>query len=183
MKYILVFFIIILSAAKVFAEYEFQTLYVNTFFNPNIIQIENSFKNILKEYPETTAYTRVPRGLIISIRESELFNNGDYKIKQSGYKILDSIASVLEQFENRCVIESHSDEPISETSDYREDWEITIMRANEITDYLTKCRKIKRDRVFPLGFGEIMPFKENVSRTGFNDSRIDFVVIDYEYKR
>lgn len=173
----------LIVSAKTFAECEFQTFYVNTFFNPNIVQIENSFKRLLSDYPETVRYTRVPRGLIVSISEKELFNKGDYRIKCSGYKILDAVVAVLSQFDNRCVVESHSDENIPDDTAYSSDWEITIMRANEVTAYIMKCGKISRDRIFPLGFGEIMPFKENVSRSGFEDSRIDFVIIDYELKR
>ena len=59
-----------------------------------------------------------------------------------------------------------------------------MARANNIADYLIYCGKIPTERVFPLGFGELMPFKENVSNkiTGF-DKRIDFVIFDYEYER
>lgn len=169
--------------AACFAECDVQTIYINTSFNPNIIQIENAFKSVLAPNSHIVAYTKVPRGLIVSVAESVLFNKGDYRVKESGFALLDVIAGVLSQFDNRCVVESHTDEAISPQAQYSADWEISIMRANEITDYVVKKGKIKRGRIFPLGFGEIMPFKENVSKSGFQDSRVDFVIIDYELKR
>ena len=46
------------------------------------------------------------------------------------------------------------------------------------------CRKVPFEKVFPMGFGELMPFKDNVSnnKKGF-DNRVDFVIIEYEAKR
>lgn len=183
MRYLFLFIIIIFIGVKSFAVCNIQTLYASSTFNPDIIQIENLFRKLMYDNQNNTAYTRVPRGLIVSIAESELFEKGKYKIKNSGYKIIDAIITVLNHFPNPCVVESHTDEKLSSVDGYQEDWEISVMRANEITDYIVKHGKISRDRIFPLGFGEMMPFKENVSREGFMDNRVDFVIIDYKLNR
>ena len=89
----------------------------------------------------------------------------------------------MQKYKNNCVVESHTDENISANNLYSEDWEISIARANAIADYLVKVGQIPSDRIFPLGFGEMMPFKENVSKKGFRDRRIDFVIFDYHVTR
>ena len=166
-----------------YADCAVQTLYVHSIFNPDIIQLENSFRAALGNNKTVVAYTKVPRGLIVSIEESMLFNKGSVQIRQDGYKILDCFVAVLSQFDNRCVVESHTEENFSENSEYKEDWEISIRRANAISDYLVNKGKLAQERIFPLGFGEFMPYKETVSKIGFFDNRIDFVIIDYDYKR
>lgn len=131
----------------------------------------------------SAAFTKVPRGLIVSVEESVFFKNGDINIKPQAYELLDGISAVLNKFENRCVIESHTDEPVNPDSIYKENWEISLQRSNKIADYLVRTGKVKKERIFPVGFGEIMPFKENVAEKPFSDSRIDFVIIDYALKR
>lgn len=159
-----------------------QTLYVSTTFDTQMIQIQNAFTQVLPQ-KETIVFTKVPRGLILSIAEEEFFSPLDYNIKPDGKQLLNSIILVLQELTNDCVIESHTDETIPHESEYNYDWELSIRRANNIAAYIVKNGKINPSRVFPLGFGEIMPFKENVSPKGFQDKRVDFVIFDYEIKR
>ena len=183
MKYFLPIILIIIFPVKIFAAENLQNLYASTFFSPEIIQIENVFKSIVKGCDGSVVYTRVPRGLIVSVAQSQLFDNDKTEIKKCGLLVLNAVIQVMKTFNNKCVIESHTDETLPADSPYKEDWEVTIIRANKIADYLVKIGKIPPERIFPLGFGEYMPFKENVSKTGFTDSRIDFVIIDYELNR
>ncbi len=159
-----------------------QSLYLSAYYDTHINQIHKDFLDVL---PHTHAiiYTRVPRGLILSVAEEEIFNPSSYLIKKSGTQILNPIISVLQKYKNNCVVESHTDENISANNLYSEDWEISIARANAIADYLVKVGQIPSDRIFPLGFGEMMPLKENVSKQGFRDRRIDFVIFDYHVTR
>lgn len=159
-----------------------QNLYLGNVFEYQLQEIKNTFYNVLPK-DNTIAYTEVPRGLILSIDETKFFYSGDYKIKPSGARILDRIAYVLQNYNNKCVVESHTDEILSETGIYKQDWELSIARANAVADYLIKNGKIKPERVFPIGFGEMMPFKENVSQKGFSDKRVDFVIFDYDLRR
>lgn len=159
-----------------------QSLYLSASFDSQINQIQNAFSQLLPP-KNTIAYTKVPRGLILSVSEEEFFAPHDYIIKSSGKHILNSIIAVLQEYDNDCVIESHTDEVLPENNLYSQDWELSIARANAVADYIVKIGKIKSGRVFPVGFGEMMPFKENVSPKGFSDRRIDFVIFDYDVTR
>lgn len=159
-----------------------QSLYLSASFDSQINRIQNDFSQILPP-KNTIAYTKVPRGLILSISEEEFFAPLEYSIKPSGKNILNNIISVLQEYDNDCVIESHTDESLPQNSLYSQDWELSIARANAVADYIVKTGKIKSGRIFPVGFGEMMPFKENVSKKGFSDRRIDFVIFDYDVTR
>lgn len=136
--------------------------------------------------PENTPviYTIVPRGLIVSIREDVFFQGDSINIKLSAKDILDSIVYVLKEINNNCTVESHTDGHTNSGGNFDSNWEISMVRANVVTDYLVICGKIPPSRVFSLGYGDIMPFKDSVSATmlGF-DKRIDFVIFDYNQKR
>lgn len=159
-----------------------QTLYISTVFDSQVDLIQRAFKNTLPDR-KTIVYTKVPRGLVLSIDESEFFDNGCAVVKTTGKQLLNNISDVLKEFHNQCVVESHTDEPIPENSSLTEDWELSIMRANAIVDYIIIKTRLPYDKIFPVGFGEIMPFNDNVSDYNFSDRRVDFVIFDYETRR
>ena len=138
------------------------------------------FREKVKPYSGMT-FTYVPRGLIISIDENVFFNPGQEKLRCEGLPVLDEIAGVLRQFNKSCVIEGHTENVIPEISSFKNNWELSLARANNITMYLMRCANISPERLFPIGYGEFVPFRGD-SKTNMN-SRIDFVIIDYEVSR
>lgn len=146
-------------------------------YQPDVERIESLFKSAMPKRCGIT-YTRVPRGLVISIDEKCFFNKGEVMIKESSLDILDMISEVLFELPNFCVIENHTEE-----KEFNENWELSIARASNLAEYLVKYKKLPVERVFALGFGEIMPFRDNVAPKNGMDNRIDFVIIEYETKR
>ena len=149
---------------------------------PNIEHLENIFKSVIPPNIEII-YTKVPRGLIISINEQLFFNRGSIKIRQSSLPLLNSIIKILKETENFCIVEDHSDADGVNESNYKSNWELTIARSANLVQYIIRCGGINPNRIFSIGFGEFMPFKDNVAETGNMDNRVDFVFIDYEAKR
>lgn len=156
-------------------------IFISTAVNSSISSVKKRLEEVMPK-DANIIYTFVPRGLIISVDESELFPHKSISIKCSGVNILNGIAQVLNEIDNDCTIESHTDSYSS--TGYNSNWEVSMARANTIASYFIYCRNLPTERIFPLGFGEFMPFKDNVSKTtaGF-DRRIDFVIFDYEYER
>ena len=138
-------------------------------------------KKLAETLPRGVVYTKVPRGLIVSMDENILFNSCNSKIKEEALYILDDIAEVLKGLSNFCVIENH----IQKTCiDGLENWELSMMRSANITEYLIKFKNVSQEQLFDIGYGQFMPFRENVNPQidGLNN-RIDFVIINYEAKR
>lgn len=163
---------------------DINNVYVNATVNySNGILIR---KMLEKSLPANTpvVYTIVPRGLIVSIREDVFFQGDSINIKVSAIDTLNAIINVLNEINNNCTIESHTEGHDNPEGNFDSNWEISMVRANVVTDYLVFCGKISPNRVFSLGYGDMMPFKDNVSATnaGF-DKRIDFVIFDYNQKR
>ena len=145
----------------------------------NVDGLEKLFK---KGMSENFIYTKVPRGLIISIDENFFFYDCKSEIKESSLYLLDKFADILNEIPNYCVIENHSKDKLC--SENLESWELSSMRSANIAEYLIKYRDVPPQKIFDIGFGETMPFKDNVSATDKKlDNRIDFVLIEYEAKR
>ncbi len=143
----------------------------------NIEKLESVFKQVMPQKCGVL-YTKVPRGLIISIDEKCFFNKGEVRIKESSLDILNIISAILTELPNYCVIENHTEE-----DDYTKNWELSVSRASNLAEYMVKYRKLPIEKVFSLGFGESMPFKDNVAPKNGLNNRIDFVIIEYEARR
>ena len=175
--------IILLILAAIFcsgSSDEVKSLFIS--YQPNVDRLETIFKTYLTPRKEIMI-TKVPRGLIISIDESCFFNEGEARIKESSLVILDTISAVLKRLTNYCIIEDHTEDNDLTNSYYSENWELSIARAGNIVQYMMTYGKIPADKLFALGYGEYMPFRDNVAPKNGMDSRIDFVILEYEAKR
>lgn len=146
-------------------------------YQPEVNRIEAIFKAALQTNCGTV-FTKVPRGLIISIDETCFFNHGEIRVKESSLSTLDAIAQTLATLPNYCVIENHTIE-----YDCNENWELSIARASNLAEYMIKYRNLPSEKVFALGYGEIMPFNDNVAPAMGIDNRTDFVIIEYDARR
>lgn len=146
------------------------------------ISPENLEKIFQDKLQPDVIYTKVPRGLIISIDGENFFDGCDTKLKPSAYKTLDVISNILKDIPNNCVIEDHT--TIHNCTKNFEKWEISAVRSSNIADYLMKRKEVPFDKIFYIGYGDIMPLKTNVSSGVLKlKNRVDFVIIDYEAKR
>ncbi len=174
---------------NVFIKFLICTLFlpIGTAFAINYSDYQNIIREIVSNLPQkdTITYTSVPRGIILSIAQAEFFDNNSVNISESGKYLLKSIAEILGNFDNQCTIEAHSEESINRNRYLNsEDGEVSIVRANKIADYIVNELGISTDRIFPIGFGKIMPFKNTVDdTTDFPNNRIDFVIFDYTATR
>jgi flagellar motor protein MotB len=144
---------------------------------PDEDRLENMFRANLPADAKII-YTEVPRGLVISVDGNYFFKDNSVKIQVNSLPLLDAIAKVLNKLPNTCVIEDHT----SGFCGCYADLELSMMRSSNIFSYLSK--HVPAIKLFPLGYGGIMPFRDNVSPTGSAmDKRVDFVIIDYESRR
>lgn len=173
-----IFFIFILMLCTGFSN---KIVDVSIVYQPNVERLEAFFKKYIP-IKDGVIYTKVPRGLIVSVDERVFFSACDTRIKESSLYILDVIIILLQKLQNYCVIESHTDE--AGCNDCCENWELSTIRAQNIAEYISVHGGISTDKLSSNGFGRLMPFKDNVSsrQNGF-DNRIDFVIIEYEAKR
>ena len=145
--------------------------------NANLKSIEASLKSKIQGH---VLYSYVPRGLVVSVSEEELFCGTCDKIDGRGLHILNAIAQEINSFNNICIIEGHTRDLNKNGSKvYSENWELSLARANKLALYFIRCNRVDPNKIFSIGYGEYMPFHDNVSYTGNLNNRIDFVFLDY----
>lgn len=95
-----------------------------------------------------------------------LFPSGSYKVSHDGKAQLKLLANVIKDFENKIPsdidwiirVDGHTDnkDVMSGTRDYRNNMELSLLRATAVTNELVKNGVSKR-RLVPSGFGELHP--------------------------
>lgn len=141
--------------------------------------LEDIFRKKL-ECHRNIFYTKVPRGLIISIDSLIFFEEGKDMLLPSSKPVLNIIADILNQLNNKCIIEAGTVPDSLHNSDYLSGWELSNVRAGIIVDYLIKECQVPPEKIQAIGFGEYMPFNNQTVHSQNLDRRIDFVIINYE---
>lgn len=91
-----------------------------------------------------------------------LFDFDKYNIKPVSRPILDGLAAYLRKRDVSLIVEGHTD--IIGGMDYN--MKLSMRRANSVKQYLVKYGGIKRERLFPKGFGYTRPVATNATAAG-----------------
>lgn len=145
--------------------------------------IEQIFKSNLGNIP-SIIYTKVPRGLVISLDSSIFFEKESVELKDSSLELLNKISILISEVGKPCVVEANSTEKVQRGDFEKSNLELTIVRAQNIAQYIVNTKLVPLNQIYAIGFGEIMPFRDNVDYREDMDNRIDFVILNYEkYQR
>lgn len=129
--------------------------------------------NIIKE----------PRGLLIRLNNTVLFDKGSDIIKSGALNILDKIAVALKNEPNSIRIEGHTDNTPIKTAKFPSNWELSTARATNIIKYFVTAHQINPARISAVGYGEYMPVSDNRTPAGQSQNRrVDIIVLSSSSK-
>src|SRR5207302_3845906 len=123
--------------------------------------------------------------LTLNMVEKILFNSGQADVKESGKKILDSIASALKKIQDKDIrVEGYTDNvPLSPKlrDRFPTNWELSTARASNVVRYLEEKAGLDPSRLIAAGFGQYHPISSNDTDEGrAQNRRIDIVLVPHE---
>lgn len=119
-----------------------------------------------------------PRGLIVRLNDTILFDEGSAIIKKNASKTLNEIIESLSEINNKVVVEGHTDSTPINTKDFPSNWELSTARATNIIGYIIRTGKIHPQRLSAVGYGEFMPVADNTSSEGrLLNRRVDIIIL------
>lgn len=122
-------------------------------------------------------YTRVERGLVISIRSDDvLFDTGSSTIRPEGRRVLRALAPSLRNLPDHIEVEGHTDnQPFVGTSS--DNWQLSTDRALAVLRLLVGFG-VDPATVGAVGYGEFRPRASNATSTGRSaNRRVDIVIV------
>lgn len=119
------------------------------------------------------------RGVVISLRDSVLFDPGSAALDADARKRLDGIAETLRDVSHPIRVEGHTDNTPIQTSRYPSNWELSTARATTIVKYLLERHGYSPQGLSATGYGEYRPVAENSSIEGKRKNRrVDIVILN-----
>jgi chemotaxis protein MotB len=125
---------------------------------------------------EVSVQTNI-EGVLISLSEKLLFDQGTATMQADAYPVLDTIIQMLAETTNSIKIVGHTDDSPPIDPKYPSNWELSTARAQVIADYLIQGG-IAPNRMIVTGRGEYDPIFPNDSEEHkLLNSRADIVVV------
>ena len=119
-----------------------------------------------------------PRGLVISLKDTEFFDSGKANVRAQSMYLLDNITQAISKYSNSIRIEGHTDNVPIKTSQFPSNWELSTARATNIVRYLIDAHEFPPERVSAIGYGEYRPIADNGTEEGRQKNRrVDVVVL------
>lgn len=125
---------------------------------------------------------RQERGLVISLKDSILFDPGKAEFSPQAKRTLDHLANQLKVgphgLSRPIRVEGHTDNTPILTAQYPSNWELSTARATNIVRYLVTMHHLPAEKLSAAGYGEYKPVADNSSIEGKQKNRrVDIVVL------
>lgn len=111
-------------------------------------------------------------GLLLTIHDSVLFESGSAVVRIEDQVIADEISELLVMDEPRdIIISGHTDDVPISTSQFADNWELSVMRAVNFMKIVLANEKLDPMIFSAKGFGEFKPIADNETEAGRSKNR------------
>ena len=148
--------------------------------DPALIEIYNRVINFVEknDLEDKVIITADPKGVYVNVSNAILFGKESASISREGRSVLKSVGKLLNQLDNRVVIEGHTDDIPNAYGQYPTNWELSVGRAVSVLRYLNENEHVDARRLSAVGYGENQPLARNNSEeTRARNRRVNIVVI------
>ena len=128
----------------------------------------NSVKDALLGFSSDELTVREKDGKVyVAMSDKLLFESGSARVDKRGKEALAKLAEVLnKQTEIDVYIEGHTDSKPINTAQFKDNWDLSVIRATSVVRILTKDYGVNPLQIQPCGRGEFMPVADNESADG-----------------
>ncbi len=126
-------------------------------------RLQEVISNALLNFKDSGLEVSIKNGKVyVSLSNKLLFSSGSTRIDKEGQKALVGLANVLKtQPDINVLVEGHTDDKkVSSGQKFKDNWDLSVMRATEVVRYLTEDGGLEPTRVIASGRGEFFPLKD-----------------------
>lgn len=130
----------------------------------NIALVMN-LKGALKDINDEDVEIKIEGSAVfISVSDKMLFNSGSYEVSKKAMVVLGKVADVLKaQPEIKFMVEGHTDNKPISTTNIKDNWDLSVLRATSVVRVLQNFYSIDPSRMIAAGRGEFLPLAPNNS--------------------
>ena len=147
--------------------------------NEKVQMLLNSVKSALMGFSNDELSVEEKDGKIyVAMSDKLLFQSGSAQVDKRGKEALAKLAEVLnKQADIDVMIEGHTDTKPINTVQFKDNWDLSVIRATSVVRILTKDYKINPLQIQPSGRGEYMPVATNETADGRSRNRRTEIII------
>ena len=136
--------------------------------NARLQSLLNSVKDALLGFSSDELTVSEKNGKIyVAMSDKLLFESGSAQVNKQGKEALGKLAEVLKkQHDIDVFIEGHTDNKPIKTVQFKDNWDLSVVRATSVVRILTKDYGVNPLQILPCGRGEFMPVDNNESVEG-----------------
>ena len=136
--------------------------------NARLQSLLNSVKDALLGFSSDELTVTEKNGKIyVAMSDKLLFESGSAQVNKQGKESLGKLAEVLKkQHDIDVFIEGHTDNKPIKTVQFKDNWDLSVVRATSVVRILTKDYGVNPLQILPCGRGEFMPVDNNESVEG-----------------
>ena len=136
--------------------------------NARLQSLLNSVKDALLGFSSDELTVTDKNGKIyVAMSDKLLFESGSAQVNKQGKEALGKLAEVLKkQHDIDVFIEGHTDNKPIKTVQFKDNWDLSVVRATSVVRILTKDYGVNPLQILPCGRGEFMPVDNNESVEG-----------------
>jgi len=151
---------------------------------------QRSFDELLEMVNELVEERELEDSLLIEVHENEimlrfldslLFDSGKHVLREDSRAVVSDVLGILDETQEwirEINIEGHTDTvPIRASSMYRNNWDLSVMRAATVASFFESNSTIDPTKLKPSGCGETMPIDTNSTEEGrMHNRRVDVIL-------
>jgi len=139
----------------------------------------SKIKNALIKYDSSQLSVEVKNGKVyVAMSDKLLFRSGSTKVDEKGKEALKQLAEVLtNQTDIDILIEGHTDNVPIKSSTFKDNWDLSVIRATEVVRILADEFNLDRTKLIPSGRGEFVPKADNETEEGRAQNRRTEIIL------
>lgn len=136
--------------------------------NAKVTALLNSVKDALLGFSSDELTVTQKNGKVyVAMSDKLLFESGSAQVNKQGKEALGKLAEVLKkQTDIDVFIEGHTDNKPIKTVQFKDNWDLSVVRATSVVRILTKDYEVNPLQIVPSGRGEFMPVDDNATAEG-----------------
>jgi len=141
--------------------------------------LNNILRNALLGFNSDELSVEIKNGKVyVSLSDKLLFKSGSSSVEDKGKEALKLLAGVLDKNADIDVlVEGHTDNVPIKTPVYKDNWDLSVVRATSIVRILTGDYKIAPTRLTASGKGEYFPKADNDTNEGRAKNRRTEIIL------
>ena len=120
-----------------------------------------------------------PRGVVIALDDRMCFEQAQAEVQTAAVPMFSKVAETLSHYQNRVLLEGHTDSVPIHNGHFRSNWELSTARSIAVMELMEQQSGISKWRFLIGGSADNAPLSSNETEEGrAKNRRVDIVVLD-----